>query len=123
MRFISSVLDRLGMEPRFVFSSTLGATTTKTELLADLLGSVGAELYLCGQGAREYQDDAVFAQRGIRLAYNEFQHPTYEQRRSQPFTPGLSILDPLFSVPLSEIRSWLEVSREAFRRKSEARAS
>lgn len=80
---------------RLVRSSTLGAGSAGTDRLIDLVKAVGGDEYLSGGGAGGYQQDAAFAARGVRLRYQAFQHPVYEQRVA-PFVPGLSCLDAAF---------------------------
>jgi hypothetical protein len=115
MNFMLAAMKLLGVSPAIVYSSTIGVHSSRTTLLADLLEAVGATRYLCGQGARDYQDDTIFAQRGIKLSYNNFAHPLYDQHRRQPFVPGLSLLDALFSIPLKDVSEWLTASRKEFR--------
>jgi len=107
MGFVSRVLDLLEVRTRLVSSATLGATTRSTALLVDLLERVGATTYLCGTGAGGYQEDALFAERGITLRQNTFVHPEHPQLRTPTFVPGLSILDMLFNVPVSDVRAWV----------------
>lgn len=98
MEFIESVFERLGIRTATRLTSDLRATATSTDLLVELLEQVDAKTYLCGQGARGYQDDARFEKAGIALDYNTFEHPSYPQLRAQEFVPGLSLLDMLFHL-------------------------
>ncbi|MHB8170508.1 MAG: WbqC family protein [Thermincolia bacterium] len=58
---------------------------------------LGANVYLSGQGARSYNDEAAFVAEGIELRYQEFRHPVYPQRYGE-FLPGLSVIDYLFNA-------------------------
>ena len=69
---------------------------SKAELIEAICCSVGADTYLSGTGARDYNDEDSFAARGVEIAYTEFQHPVYPQV-AEPFVAGLSILDLLFN--------------------------
>jgi hypothetical protein len=106
MRFISAVMSLLDIRTRVVSSATFHTSSKGSALLVDLLRSVGATTYLHGTGASGYQEDALFAAAGIHLQPNTFVHPEYSQLRTKAFTPGLSILDMLFNVSLTQIRSW-----------------
>jgi hypothetical protein len=56
--------------------------------------AVGAEVYISGQGARDYQDEKKFQERGIELRYQEYRNPPYPQCYSDiGFVPNLSALD------------------------------
>ena len=85
-----------------VRSSELRATGQGSELLIELTKLVGGEAYLCGGGASNYQDDATFAYAGLDLIYQNFVHPVYKQG-SEPFEPGMSIIDALMHVGPIEI--------------------
>jgi hypothetical protein len=110
MRFIEAVLDRLGLRPRVIASSSLGVTSRGTRLLVDILHAIGADTYLCGGGAGGYQQDEMFAAAGIALQYNRFEHPVYRQLRTELFVPGLSIIDALFCVPTDRLAGWVRTS-------------
>lgn len=110
MAFIQEVLALLGIKTRVVFSSQFGFTSSKTELLVELLRGVGASTYLCGEGAKGYQEDALFQEAGIRLVYNRYEHPVYKQVSKDQFVAGLSILDALFCVSLPELSTWVKHS-------------
>lgn len=107
MEFIEAVFARLGRPVRILLSSGLAPTRSSTALLVELLKGVGATSYLCGQGAAGYQDDALFAEAGIALEYNRFDHPRYPQRRAAEFVPGLSLIDMLFHVGAERTAAWL----------------
>lgn len=107
MRFIASVLSLLEIHTRIVSSSQFQVTSKGSALLVDLLTAVGARTYLHGTGSSGYQDDALFAAAGIALQPNVFEHPQYAQLRTETWVPGLSILDMLFNVPVSQIRTWV----------------
>ncbi len=107
MQFIRRVLERLDLQTEVVSSSSLDPVHAGTELLVELLLKVGADTYLCGTGAGGYQDDAMLADSGIRVVYNAFEHPEYDQGVVGPFIPGLSMMDALFRVDSGVIRTWL----------------
>jgi hypothetical protein len=41
-------------------------------------------------------DVELFEERGVRLAYNQFEHPEYEQLY-EPFLPYMAVIDALFN--------------------------
>lgn len=85
----------LDIETRFVRSSELDASGTKTERLLDVLRKVGATHYLSGPSARAYVDEEQFASAGVALEWMEYRYPDYAQMY-EPFDPHVSILDLLF---------------------------
>jgi hypothetical protein len=98
--------EAYGIATPLVKSSELGALGAKSELVLNLCRAVGARTLLVGMGgSRVYLDRALFAEAGIALELQEFEHPVYPQRGGGPFTPGLSALDQLFNCgPREEYR-------------------
>jgi len=103
---IRRVAELLDLHAEIVRSSSLGCTGVKTDLILSLTHSVGASVYLSGQGGANYQDEHEFERAGIELHYSDFVHPVYQQRQL-PFIAGLSILDMLFSCGPTAVREAL----------------
>lgn len=103
IRALTGALD-LG-PAKLVVGSTLQVEGKATELLSAVVREVGGTAYLCGGGATGYQEDEKFASAGIELIYQNFRHPSYEQRNAAEFTPGLSIIDALMNCGLDETRA------------------
>ena len=75
-----------------VLASNLMVESRKTQRLVDLCLKVGATSYLSGLGAKEYLDETLFTEAGIRLVWQDFRHPVYRQLHGR-FEPNLSVLD------------------------------
>ena len=80
---------------RFVRSSPLQVTGRRNERLLKLLQFFGVTHYITGPSAKEYLDEELLRQAGIKLEYMAYEYPPYPQRHS-PFDPQVSILDLLF---------------------------
>ncbi|HEX6735322.1 MAG TPA: WbqC family protein [Azonexus sp.] len=88
----------LGIHTPLVNSSDLDLRGARSELILNLCLAVGADTYLAGMGgSRTYLDQAKFAEAGVRIAWQEFQHPVYSQCGGAAFVPGLSAVDLLFN--------------------------
>jgi hypothetical protein len=94
---IHAIMKAIRLETRLVLGSTLGVETSSTRLLIDTVHSVGGNAYLAGGGAAEYQEDDLFADSGVELVYQRFDHPAYPQFNVREFVPGLSIVDALMN--------------------------
>jgi hypothetical protein len=93
-----SVARLLGIEhTRFIRSSELDVTGSRTERLVNIVKEVGASHYISGPSARDYIEDDVFERAGITLEYMEYEYPEYPQLYP-PFDGRVSILDLLFMV-------------------------
>lgn len=77
----------------------------RSDLVYAICKSVGADVYFSGRGASiEYLDREKFAENGIKIVFQDFQHPVYPQCNSAEFTPGISALDMLFNCGVEETR-------------------
>lgn len=69
----------------------------KSERLADLCFQAGGTEYISGPSAKDYIDESVFTERGIKLTWFDYAgYPEYPQLWGG-FTHGVSILDLLFN--------------------------
>jgi WbqC-like protein len=101
--------EAFGIGTKIVRSSELKARGAKSELILNLCREVGADELLVGLGgSRDYLDKAAFAQHGIGLAYQEFEHPVYPQCGAGPFAKGLSSIDLLLNCGADSRRLLLE---------------
>ncbi|HEV2547567.1 MAG TPA: WbqC family protein [Stellaceae bacterium] len=88
---IRSISNHMGARCRFHRQSETDVQGKSTELLAALVVAVGANAYLAGGGADEYQEDDVFDRHDIELIHQRFEpHPYGDLAR---FLPGLSVID------------------------------
>ena len=92
----------LGLATPIMLGSSLRAEGRATDLLVPMVKALGGTAYLAGGGAAGYQEDAQFQVAGIKLIFQEFQHPTYPQFNTSSFEPGLSIVDALMNCGFAE---------------------
>ena len=78
------------------FSSSMGLSCKKTELLVELVNAVGGNKYISGEGAREYFDEELFNKSGYKHLFNKFYHPVYPQL-GKSFIEGMGCIDLLFN--------------------------
>ena len=69
------------------------------EKILFILESLGTKEYITGSGAgsERYIVEEEFDKRGIKLNWNEYVHPTYNQMYDDEFISNLSIIDLLFN--------------------------
>lgn len=98
IRLITDIVNYLEFEIRLIRSSSLDIHTKKNNLLIDITKVCGGNVYISGNGAKNYIEghEKKYSKNGIRLAYQNFVHPEYNQLKKS-FLPGLSILDLLFN--------------------------
>lgn len=80
---------------RFLRSSSLDVSGSKTDRLIQILKLVGASDYLSGPSARDYIETDAFEAAGIGLEYIVYDYPEYPQLYP-PYDPQVSILDLMF---------------------------
>ncbi len=94
---IRAVCTALDLRAPLEVGSALRAERRATDLLISMVRAVGGTAYLAGGGTAGYQEDDKFHEAGIKLIYQEFQHPTYPQFNTTSFKPGLSVIDALMN--------------------------
>jgi hypothetical protein len=87
----------LGIERRWVRSSTLGVSGSRTDRLLAVLTGLGVTHYISGPRARAYLEEEKLRAANITLEYMTYEYPEYEQLYP-PYDPQVSILDLLFMV-------------------------
>ena len=93
---IKYLVKALEINTPIILESKIGTNKTSTARVIEICQSVGADIYLSGQGGKDYIDENLFARSGIKLEYQEFVHPVYPQLHDS-FIPYLSALDLLFN--------------------------
>jgi len=82
---------------RFLRSSSLSCTGSKSERLLQLLKRLQATNYLSGPAARDYLDVSSLAAHGIQVEWMTYSYSEYPQLYP-PFDPQLSALDLLLNT-------------------------
>jgi hypothetical protein len=86
----------LGIKRRLVRASELGIEGERSQRLLNICLSQGARRYLSGNAAQSYLDLELFADHGIEVQWQNYQHPVYPQQHGE-FVPFLSALDLLLN--------------------------
>ena len=92
----SYLLDAFGIRTPLLYSSEMNAKGQKDELLLNLCRAVGAKVYVSGPLGRNYLREQLFEACGIKVVYQNYIHPTYQQVYPG-FEPGMSAIDLLFN--------------------------
>jgi len=90
-------MEALGLSVPIRRASDMGLKGSKSDLVLDMVLKAGATEYLFGPLGREYADVPAFERAGVRVHFQEYQHPTYPQMKPG-FVPSLSVLDLLMNV-------------------------
>lgn len=87
----------LGINTPFCFSSSLHNGLKGTQRLVHLVKAAGGDVYLTGLGSKDYLDESKFAEHGIKVWWQHYEHPVYPQPHGK-FAKMLSVLDFLMIV-------------------------
>jgi hypothetical protein len=98
-----------GIDSKFVYSSELNVRGKRSELLVNILDTLGAQSYLSPAGSLEYlrEDWSTFENAGVHVCFQNYEHPSYRQVY-EPFIPSATALDLLLnegSASMDIIRS------------------
>jgi len=91
------LLDALGISTPIMFSSQMGVTGIKSDLVLALCKESGASRYISGPFGRNYLERQKFEEAGIEVVFHDYAHPAYFQVNTATFVPRLSIIDLLFN--------------------------
>ena len=91
----------LGIKKNFIIVSEIihlkgGFSDDPTERLIELCRLIGADTYLAGKDGAKYMDVEKFTKSGIKLTFQDFKHPVYNQL-FRKFEPYMSVIDLLFN--------------------------
>jgi len=101
----------LGIRTPMLTSSELRISGAKSDMVLNMCREVGADVYLAGSGASKgYLDVAAFDRAGIRVVWQDFEHPRYTQYPSGgAFLEKLSALDLIFNCGAQSARFFAKV--------------
>lgn len=106
MAVVAMMAGWMKISPTTYRSSELGITGEQSGRLLKLCQHFGATRYLSGSAARDYLDVGLFERHDIEVAWQDYQHPVYQQQYGE-FVPYLSALDLLLNCG-DDSRSILE---------------
>jgi hypothetical protein len=96
---INKVLfNGFGFTTKIMKSSDLEINSVREERVIDICLAVGGDEYLSGNGARAYQVDEHFSERGLKLTYLDYEPIEYKQLWPKVgFLPYMSAVDYIFN--------------------------
>lgn len=87
----------LGIEVSVVKASEQSFTGSKSDLVLDMCRKLGASEYIFGSQGRGYADVEAFEAAGIKVTFQDYQHPVYPQLHGA-FLPNMSVVDLLMNT-------------------------
>lgn len=91
------LLEILSIKTRLISSSTMQLSSAKSDLVLEICRQLGATTYISGELGSNYLDEGAFAEAGITVKFQNYQHPEYRQLHGE-FVSHLSVIDLLCNV-------------------------
>lgn len=97
MFFILKLAECLGVEgKKIIRSSTLNVKGDRIGRLINICKVFNANIFYEGLSGRDYIDEDCFAEQGIKVEFQDYKHPVYNQLYGD-FVSHLSVIDLLFN--------------------------
>ncbi|MBI4845541.1 MAG: WbqC family protein [Candidatus Omnitrophica bacterium] len=100
IHIIKYVLEELEIATPLYFESQIHTEHKSTRRIIEICQKLNADSYLSGAGGKNYLEEEEFEKAGIKLVYQNYEHPEYSQQfltQKHPFEPYMSIVDLLFN--------------------------
>lgn len=85
-------LDVLDIHTKIIKSSSLDVSSKKSDFVFDLCRAVNADYYISGALGKDYLDIEKFERAGIKVEFQDYQHPIYPQLFGE-FLPDMGVVD------------------------------
>jgi hypothetical protein len=96
LALINWICDKLKIKTEFILASQLGIEGSNQERLIEIVKELGGDCFYEGAAGKNYITPSLFEQQGIRVEFQDYSHPEYEQLFG-PFISHLSVIDLLFN--------------------------
>lgn len=90
------IAHKFGIAPKFILASNFHINSVREAKVIDLTLAAGGNEYISGNGARVYQDESHFTEKGLKLTYLDYSPIKYEQLWGD-FLPCMSAIDFIFN--------------------------
>lgn len=106
------ICEGFGFKTKIYKSSEINIKSAREERVIDICEYFGATEYLSGNGAKVYQKEEHFIDRGIKLTYLDYKPIVYKQLWPKVgFLPYMSVIDYIFNCGFD----WLYVDKSVER--------
>ena len=100
LHIIKHILKELKIDTPLYYESELNISGQKTDRIIEICQKLKADTYLSGIGGKDYLEEEKFVKADIKLVYQNFVHPIYQQRYAlgkDSFLSNMSAVDLLFN--------------------------
>jgi len=96
LELIKFIMKNLQIKTPTIFSSELNIDGKSSERILNICNKLKSKIYLSGKLGKDYLNLDDFTSNGIEVKFQDYKHPTYEQR-FDPFLPNMATIDLLFN--------------------------
>jgi hypothetical protein len=93
---LEKLFEFLNIETPVIRASEINPDGAGSPLILDICLKTECKIYLSGISGKDYLVLDDFSRQGIRVDFQEFHHPVYNQMY-EPFMPCMSVMDLLFN--------------------------
>jgi hypothetical protein len=93
---IEYFISELKIQNKTIRSSDLKIDASGSKKLLQICQVLNGTMYLSGELGKNYLDEKIFDDVGIKIIYEKYEHPVYNQIHGK-FLPYMSIIDLLFN--------------------------
>jgi len=94
--YLNFLVDYLKIETQIIHASSLHIESKKLFYVIEMCEKLNAETFIFGALGKEYADEKILNEHGIKHYFQEYKHPTYTQN-AKSFHPYMGIIDLLFN--------------------------
>lgn len=96
-RLMEIVMEILGIKTKLTWSSDYELVDGQTERLLSLVQQAGGTEYLSGPLAKDYLDESLFTDQGIKVSWMDYSGYEEYNQLFPPFEHGVTVLDLIFN--------------------------
>lgn len=94
----SWIAKQFGFKAKLIKSSDMDIKSVREERVIDICKTLDGDVYISGHGAKAYQTEQHFSERGLKLVYTDYEPIEYPQLWEKcGFLPYMSIVDYIFN--------------------------
>lgn len=90
---VKFICAKFNFKTNYISASELNLNSSREEKVIDICNELDATIYLSGTGAKAYQVEENFINKGLTLEYSDFKPIAYKQLWNTDFLISVSIID------------------------------
>lgn len=101
-------LKELRIKTEYCKASESNFQGHKSDLVLNMCEKLGANLYIFGALGKDYAREEDFVKEGVKIYFQDYNHPRYPQLWGNDFSPFMSIIDLFFNCGSKSLEVLME---------------